>query len=94
MNIDLPLIENSKRRVDFDGGYRIEVEKVYLDTYDDMIIIRSEFTTYYYDENTPPHFETYIHRKERYRKHQEKRILMEIEKLAKETNRATETSAG
>ena len=34
MKIDLPLIENRKRRVDFDGGYRIEVEKVYLDTYD------------------------------------------------------------
>ena len=94
MNIDLPLIENRKRRVDFDGGYRIEVEKVYLDTFDDMIIIRSEFSTFYNDQNIPPHFETYIHRKERYRKHQEKRILREIEKLAKGTNRATETSTG
>ena len=90
MKIDLPLIESRKRRVDFDEGYRIEIEHIYLDAYDDVIVIRSESTTYFYDHTIPTHFESHIHRASRYRKHQEKVIMMEIEKLAKGTNRATE----
>ena len=58
--------------------------------HDDVIIIRSESTTYFYDQNIPTHFESHIHRTSRYRKDQEKAIMMEIEKLAKGTNRATE----
>ena len=93
MKIDLPLIESKRRRVDFDEGYRIEIEHIYLDAYDDVIIIRSESTTYFFDQNIPTHYESHIHRTSRYRKDQEKVIMMEIEKLAKGTNRATEKSS-
>ena len=90
MQIHLPLIESRKRRVYFDEGYRDEVENVYLDSYDDVIVVRSEITTFFYDRNMNTHFESYLHTRPRTRKDKEKLILMEIEKLAKGTNRATE----
>ena len=90
MKIDLPLIESRKRRVDFDEGYRIEIEKIYLDSDHDVIVVRSEITIFFYNPNLSTHFENYVQRKLEYQKDQEKIILKEIAKLAKGTNRATE----
>ena len=84
---NLPLIEQGKTRVYFDGGYVDHIKNVHLDANDHEIVVRSEKTTFYTGNKKT--------RRERYNVQLEPRniedyLKLEVARLAKGTNRATE----